>query len=72
MTYDSATGDIRYGMVRRVQSHDLARVGEYGGVPLFVDVGDPARPPEIVYVPVRPGCEFQAYMRELRLRGVRG
>lgn len=63
---------IKYGTVRVVGSRELSRVGEYGGVPLFVHQDETTRPPEVIHVPVRPGCEFQTYMRELRLRGVRG
>lgn len=63
---------MKYGTTRILASGELQEFGEYQGVPLFVDRGNAARPPEIIYVPVRPGCEFQRYVRELRLRGVRG
>jgi hypothetical protein len=36
----------------------LERVGTRGGVALFAEVGEP-RPPQVYYVPIRPGCEFQ-------------
>lgn len=63
---------LKFGIVREMRPGDLAWAGEYGGVPLFVDAGEPARPPEMVYVPVRTGCVFQPYARDLLLRGVRG
>jgi hypothetical protein len=63
---------LKLGIVREMRPGDLVRVGEYGGVPLFVDAGEPARPPEMVYVPVRTGCVFQPYARDLLLGGVRG
>jgi hypothetical protein len=58
-------GDRRYiraGGERRVPIELLARVGDYQGVPLFASPAE--RPAEAVYVPVRPGCVFQAYIRE--------
>ncbi|HST61919.1 MAG TPA: hypothetical protein VLK84_24675 [Longimicrobium sp.] len=62
---------VKYGTPRVVPMESLARAGEFGGVPLFTD--DPLpRPPEVLYVPARPGCVFQLYMLEPRLNGVRG
>lgn len=53
---------------RRVPADLLGRVGEHQGVPLFADPRDDP-PPEAVYVPIRPGCVFQAYVREDLMRG---
>jgi hypothetical protein len=53
---------IRAGGERRVPIELLARVGDYQGVPLFASPDE--RPAEAVYVPLRPGCVFQAYIRE--------
>lgn len=50
----------KYGMTSYFLPEELVRAGEYRGVPLFVDAGDSSLP--YVYLPVRPGCEFQAYM----------
>ncbi len=62
---------VKYGTPRVVPGEDLVRAGEFGGVPLFTD--DPLpRPPEVLYVPFRPGCVFQLYMLEPRVNGVRG
>ena len=46
------------------------RVGEFMGVPVFAETGAPARP-EVVNLPVRPGCEFQPYQlrQQVRARG---
>lgn len=63
---------LKYASPRVVASRELDKVGEYQGVPLFAQTAETARPPEILMVPVRPGCEFQPYALELRLRGVRG
>lgn len=64
-------GGSRYVMVeseRSIPRDLLSRVGEHRGILLFADPGD-APPPEAVYVPVRAGCIFQAYVREDLMRG---
>lgn len=38
----------------------LERIGHHNGVPIFSEVGDSI--PEIIYVPIRPGCVFQSYI----------
>ena len=65
---------IRYvpvGLARIIPAGSLMRTGEYQGVPIFRDRGA-AGTPEVLYLPVRTGCEFQAYRREREIRGVRG
>lgn len=52
---------------RRVAAELLGQVGEHRGIPLFADPGDEP-PPEALYVPMRPGCIFQAYVREDLMR----
>lgn len=59
---------MKYGGERRVPSTMVKRVGDNQGVPLFAAPTDPATPPA-VYVPVRPGCIFQAYVRDDLYRG---
>lgn len=51
---------VKFGVTRVIQPSQLQRVGEMMGTPLFADVGRQA-PYDVVYVPVRPGCEFQPY-----------
>lgn len=48
---------------RRIPIDQLEQSAEYRAIPVFAAPGD-APPPEAVYVPVRPGCIFQAYVRE--------
>ena len=54
---------LKYAGERRIPTDKLKRFGEYQGIPLF---GDPATSgvPTAVYVPVRVGCVFQAYVRD--------
>jgi hypothetical protein len=61
---------VKFGVTRVIQPPQLQRVGEQMGTPIFAEAGRTA-PYEVVYVPVRPGCEFQPYQpREvIRPRG---
>jgi hypothetical protein len=43
-----------------IRSELLQHVGDHEKVPIFVEVGDTL--PEILYLPVRPGCIFQSYI----------
>jgi hypothetical protein len=61
----------RFGLPRVITPAELRRVGEFQGVPVFAATDAPAQP-EVVYVPVRTGCEFQAYQLQEVTRRVRG
>ena len=61
---------IKYGLPRPAAIDSVRKVGEYRGVPVFGEVGEPDLP--VLLLPVRPGCEFQQYQYEPVLRGVRG
>jgi hypothetical protein len=39
---------------------------------VFAEPGADARRPEVIYVPTRPGCEFQPYQAEAKAGSVRG
>ena len=60
---------IKYRGERRVPLDQLKRVGEYQGIPLFGAPAETAAAPQAIYVPVRVGCIFQAYLREDVYRG---
>jgi hypothetical protein len=62
---------VKFGLPRVVGVSDVTRMGEYQGVGIFAEPGAPALP-DIVYIPVRPGCEFQPYQKEVKVRNVRG
>lgn len=62
---------VRFGLTRIVPATALSRAGEFQGVPVFRD-RNATGTPEVLYVPVRTGCEFQTYQREQAVRGVRG
>ncbi len=54
---------VKFGGERVLSVGDVTRAGEYRGVPIFAQPG--ARV-DVVYLPVRQGCEFQAYAVELK------
>ena len=47
---------------RRIEADQITRVGELHAVPVFASRSDDP-PPDAVYLPTRPGCLFQAYVR---------
>ena len=54
----------KYGLPRVLGTSEIVRAtSTVGTVPLFVEDAT-ANPPEVLYVPVRPGCEFQPYQIE--------
>ena len=61
---------VKFGTPRVLGVNDVVRAGEHQGVPVFAEAGT-ARP-DVLYVPVRPGCEFQPYQTEVKVGGVRG
>ena len=61
---------VKYGLPRVLGVNEVTRVGEFQGVPVFAETGQTR--PEVVYVLVRPGCEFQPYQVETKTGSVRG
>jgi hypothetical protein len=62
---------VRFGVARVITPpSQLTRVGEFQGTPIFGQTGE-AAPQQVLYVPLRPGCEFQPYQlrEEIRVRG---
>jgi hypothetical protein len=54
-----------HGRPRVLGIDEVTRVGEYRGVGLYADARDTASAARVVYLPYRPGCEFQPYMDSL-------
>jgi hypothetical protein len=52
---------IKYGLPRVLGISEVERAGEYDGVPVFIEARDTTSVP-VLYLPVRPGCEFHPYM----------
>lgn len=65
-------GPIRFRGRRYTQSGqprvlgipEVQPAGAFEGVPVFAEAGDTASAPGFVYLPFRPGCEFQPYALE--------
>ncbi len=57
---------VRFGLPRVVGVTEVARAGEYQGVGVFTEASATGTP-DVVYVPVRPGCEFQPYQLEVAI-----
>lgn len=53
---------VKYGLPRILGVSDLSPLEPYRGVQLFSEAG--VRTPDIIYVPVRSGCEFQPFSAE--------
>lgn len=58
---------VRFGVTRVIQPAQLQRVGEVQGTQVFAETGATA-PYQVLYVPVRPGCEFQPFQPRAALR----
>jgi hypothetical protein len=54
---------VKYGLPRVLGPSDVVPVGIYLGVQVFAEPAAGAGHPEVIYLPTRPGCEFQAYQR---------
>jgi hypothetical protein len=61
---------VKYGLPRVLGVTEVSRAGEVQGVSVFSEGGNMNA--EVIYVPVRPGCEFQPYQTEIKTGGVRG
>lgn len=54
---------IKYGLPRLLGTNEVERLTDYKGVGVYVEAGQKGRP-EVIYIPVRLGCEFQPYQIE--------
>jgi len=54
---------VMYGLPRILGIIDVVPIATFRGVTVFAEPNvDPTRP-EVIYIPLRPGCEFQPYKR---------
>jgi len=54
---------VKYGLPRILSTADVVRATEYKGIGVYIEAGLKGVP-EIIYIPVRSGCEFQPYQKE--------
>ncbi|HEU0300605.1 MAG TPA: hypothetical protein VFR37_14140 [Longimicrobium sp.] len=57
---------IRYGMPRVLGIPEITRIGEHRGVGVYLEMGQTV-PVDVIYLPTRPGCEFQPYVRSAKM-----
>lgn len=62
---------VKYSSPRVLGPQDVTRAGEYMGLPVFVQAGTTGTP-VVLYLPLRPACEFQPYELHVKTGGVRG
>jgi hypothetical protein len=53
-----------YGRPRVLGIDEVIRIDDYRGVSVFAEAADTASASRVVYLPTRPGCEFQPYATE--------
>ncbi len=61
---------VKFGLPRVIGVNDVMNSGAYQGTNVFVEIGTTGTP-TVIYLPVRPGCEFQPYQAqaEIKVRG---
>lgn len=58
-------GYAKHGLPRQLAPAEVEAAGEKDGVPIFIEAGNYADAPEVIYVMARSaGCVFQPYGRE--------
>jgi hypothetical protein len=62
---------VKFGLPRVLGTGEVSGAGMVHGVNVYAERGADARP-DVIYVPTRPGCEFQPYQAEAEARTVRG
>jgi hypothetical protein len=55
----------KYGQPRPLAIHELTRIGEYRGVGVYSERAQ-IEAPAVIYLPLRPGCEFQPYQTAIK------
>jgi hypothetical protein len=63
---------VKYGLPRVLSPGEVRNAGTVNGVSVFAERGAAAGHYEVIYLPTRPGCEFQPYQAETKAGSVRG
>lgn len=53
---------LKYGQPRILGSTEVVPIGTFRGVTVFVEPGAHRERPLVIYLPLRPTCEFQPYI----------
>lgn len=65
--YNGATF-LKYGLPRVLTPQEINKTGTYKGLGVYTEYGlteQEVKETEVIYIPVRGGCEFQPYQRQL-------
>jgi hypothetical protein len=63
---------VRYGLPRALNVGDVVPVGTFRGVTVFTEPAMDRRRPEVIYLPLEPGCMFQPFQYENDAGAIRG
>jgi hypothetical protein len=61
----------KFGPPHVLSAAELRPAGEHDGVVFFVEAST-AGTPEVIFLPIRAGCEFHRYQWDLTTGGIRG
>lgn len=56
---------IKYGLPRILATDEIIRAGDIGNVGIYTEASVVVEEAEVIYIPVRAGCEFQPYQKQL-------
>ncbi|MDP9349117.1 MAG: hypothetical protein M3P24_08255 [Gemmatimonadota bacterium] len=62
---------VRFGLPRVIGTTEVTRIGEFQGTGIYAEAGATGTS-DVIYIPVRPGCEFQPYQKQAEIGKVRG
>ncbi|MDB4948985.1 MAG: hypothetical protein JWM27_1634 [Gemmatimonadetes bacterium] len=62
---------VKFGLTRSLTITGAVKVGSFDGVGVYRHLDDGTKT-DVLYLPVRAGCEFQPYHLEREVGGVRG
>jgi hypothetical protein len=61
----------QFGLPRVIGTTEVTRIGEFQGTGVYAEAGATGTP-DVIYLPVRPGCEFQPFQKQAVTGRVRG
>jgi len=60
---------VKYGLPRILGITDIKKVTQHKGVGVYIDATE-KEISEVIYIPVRRGCEFQPYQKQFKIPGL--
>ena len=56
---------VKYGLPRLLGASEVVSVAVFRSVPVFAEPTADRQHPEVIYLPVQSGCEFQPYLNHV-------